>query len=77
MLSRKKNVFSEPHKNRGKSRRSLPQKARQYLQQKLSNEYELYKFVKQRLKNQQKVWKLKNQSLRKSEGKSNNSIKMI
>jgi len=69
--------LKEPHKNRGKSRRSLPQNARQYLRKKLSYEYELYKFVKQRLKNQQKLLKLKNSSIRKLEGKSNNSIKTI
>ena len=68
------NLFSEPHKNRGKPRRSLPRDARQFLQQKLSQEYELYSFVKQRLKKQQREIKLKKlktqaQAKKKSKGK--------
>jgi dermatan/chondrotin sulfate uronyl 2-O-sulfotransferase UST len=66
------NELKEPHKNRGKPRRSLPREARQFLQQKLSHEYELYIFAKQRLKRQQrelKLWKLKTQTQRKSKGK--------
>ena len=51
--------LKEPHKNRGKPRKSLPRDARLFLQQKLSLEYELYSFVKQRLKKQQKEIKLK------------------
>jgi len=66
--------LKEPHKNRGKPRRSLPRDARQFLQQKLSQEYELYSFVKQRLKKQQREIKLKKlktqaQAKKKSKGK--------
>ena len=50
--------FSEPHKNRGRARRSLPKEALDILRGKLSQEYELYQFIKQRLKSQSRELKL-------------------
>ena len=51
-------IFSEPHKNRGRARRSLPKEALDILRGKLSQEYELYQFIKQRLKSQSRELKL-------------------
>ena len=50
--------FPEPHKNRGRARRSLPKEALDILRGKLSQEYELYQFIKQRLKSQSRELKL-------------------
>jgi len=50
--------LNEPHKNRGRARRSLPKEALDILRGKLSQEYELYQFIKQRLKSQSRELKL-------------------